>query len=195
MKKFLSTGALLLCCTAAHADPTDTISWGFSFTGFYDSVSNSFLPEEVIAGSFKGNDADGDGLLEKDELLTLVVGELDYIACAATSNAYYTCGASSFSFSPDSGLHFSVGSYGQDPEGWVGGGRLITTGDQHYTYEFNPTTTTERHLYWTSDTRLSMMSQAPEPHTWAMLAAGLLGLTWRSRRVSAHRPRVSSQEI
>jgi hypothetical protein len=189
MKKLLSTGALLLCCTAAHAAPAapassaaDTISWGFSFSGFYDSVSGSFLPDEVIAGSFKGNDLDSDGLLEQNELLSLVVGELDYIACAATSNAYYQCGATSFSFSPDSGLHFSVGSYGSDPEGWVGGGRLITTGDQHYAYEFNPGATTERHLYWTSDTRLTMMSQAPEPHTWAMLAAGLLGLTWRARR-------------
>lgn len=187
MKKFLSTGALLLCCTAAYADiayanPSDTISWGFSFSGFYDSVSNSFLPEEVITGSFKGHDLDSDGLLEKDELLSLVVGELDYIACAAGSNAYYTCGASGFSFSQDAGLHFSVGSYGQDPEGWVGGGRLITTGDQHYAYEFNPNTTAERHLYWTSDTRLTMMSQAPEPSTWAMLAAGLAGLGWRARR-------------
>ncbi|MCC2954037.1 PEP-CTERM sorting domain-containing protein [Massilia sp. IC2-477] len=181
MKKLLSTGALLLCCTAAHADPTESISWGFSFNGFYDSVSDSFLPDEIISGSFKGNDLDSDGVLEKGELLSLVVGELDYIACASTSNDYYQCGASSFAFSPDAGLHFSVGSYGQDPEGWVGGGRLITTGDQHYAYDFNPNMTTERHLYWTSDTRLSMMSQAPEPHTWAMLAAGLLGLTWRVR--------------
>ena len=133
MKKLLSTGALLLCCTAAHADvayadPSDTISWGFSFNGFYDSVSNSFLPEEVISGSFKGHDLDSNGLLEKDELLSLVVGELDYIACAAGSNAFYQCGATSFSFSQDAGLHFSVGSYGQDPEGWVGGGRLMNDG-------------------------------------------------------------------
>ncbi len=179
MKKLFSTGALLLCCTAAHADP---ISWGFSFNGFYDSVSNSFLPDETISGSFKGNDLDGDGTLRKDELLSLVVGELDYVACAPTSNAYYFCGATGFSFSPDGGLHFAVGSYGSDPEGWVGGGRLITTGDQHYAYEFNPATTTERHLYWTSETQLTMMSQAPEPHAWLMLVAGLVGLGWRVQR-------------
>lgn len=179
MNKLFSTGALLLCCTAAHADP---ISWGFSFNGFFDSMSNSFLPDEIIAGSFKGNDLDGDGILEKEELLSLVVGELDYVACAPTSNAQYFCGATGFSFSPDTGLHFSVGSYGSDPEGWVGGGRLITTGDQHYAYEFNPGTTTERHLYWTSETTLTMMSQAPEPHTWLMLGAGLLAMGWRARR-------------
>ena len=199
MKKLLSTGALLLCCSAAHADPiaapapastpAASFAWGFSFNGFYDSVSDSFLPQEVISGSFRGEDRDADGLLERDELVSLVIGELDYVACAAASNAYYQCGATSFTFSQDAGLHFSVGSYGSDPEGWVGGGRLITTGDQHYAYDFNPGMTTERHLYWTSDTQLSMNSismaaAVPEPSTWTMLALGLLGLGWRARRAS-----------
>ena len=184
MKKLLPSAALALCCTAAHAAP---ISWGFSFSGFYDSVSASFLPQEVISGSFQGMDLNADGLLAKDELVSLVVGELDYIGCAAASNAYYQCGATSFSFSQDSGLNFSVGSYGSDPEGWVGGGRLITTGDQHYAYEFNPGMTLDRHLYWTSETRLSMtsmMAAVPEPQTWTMLGLGLIGLAWRMRRTT-----------
>ena len=179
MKKLLTPGARLRGCAAAPADP---ISWGFSFAGFYDQEADAFLTDETINGSFKGNDLDSDGLLEKDELLALVVGETDYIACAAGSNAWYTCGATAFSFSPDAGLSFAVGSYGSDPEGWVGGGRLITTGDLHYAYDFNPGGTHERHLYWTSDTRLTLISQAPEPGAWAMLGVGLLGLAWRTRR-------------
>lgn len=185
MKKLLTAGALFLGCAAAHAAP---ISWGFSFTGFYDQEAGIFLTDERITGSFKGNDLDADGLLEKEELLALVVGEIDYIACAASSNAYYQCGATAFSFSPDAGLNFSAGSYGSDPEGWVGGGRLITVGDMHYAYDYNPGGTHERHLLWTSDTRLTIMSQAPEPGTWAMLAAGLAGIAWRVRRQAAKSP-------
>lgn len=179
MKKLLTTGALLLSCACAHASP---ISWGFSYTGFFDEEAGQFLTDATIHGSFKGNDLNRDGILAKDELLSLVIGELDYIACAAGSNAYYQCGATSFSFSPDAGLHFAVGSYGNDPEGWVGGGSLITTGDQHYAYDYNPYNTHERHLRWTADTQLTMMSQAPEPATWAMFAAGLVAVGWRARR-------------
>lgn len=182
MKKLLTTGALLLSCASVHASP---VSWGFSYSGFFDQEAGLFLTDETIHGSFKGNDLNGDGLLAKDELLSLVIGELDYIACAAGSNPWYQCGATAFSFSPDAGLHFAVGTYGSDPEGWVGGGRLITTGDQHYAYEYNPYATTERHLLWTSQTQLTMMSQAPEPATWAMMVAGLLALGWRARRASA----------
>lgn len=182
MKKLLSTGALLLGCACAHAAP---VSWGFTYAGFYDHEAGVFLSDESISGSFKGDDLDADGLLEKDELFSLVVGELDYIACAANSNQYYQCGATAFSFSPDSGLNFSVGSYGSDPEGWVGGGRLITVGDMHYAYDFNPGGVQERHLYWTSDTRLTMMSQAPEPATWAMMGLGILGIGLRLRRQEA----------
>ncbi|WP_020656738.1 PEP-CTERM sorting domain-containing protein [Massilia niastensis] len=182
MKKLFTAGALLLGCAAAHADP---ISWGFSFSGFYDKEADVFLTGEAITGSFKGNDLDRDGLLEKDELLALVIGEMDYVACAAGSNAWYQCGATAFSFSTDAGLSFSVGSYGSDPEGWVGGGKLITVGDMHYAYDYNPGGTAERHLYWTSDTHLTMISQVPEPATWAMFGAGLLALTWSMRRQRA----------
>lgn len=179
MKKLLTTGALLLGCTCAHASP---ISWDFSYTGFFDREANTFLADEAIHGSFRGNDLNGNGLLEKGELLSLVIGGLDYIACAGGSNAHYQCGATGFSFSPEAGLQFAVGSYGSDPEGWRGGGYLITSGEQIYSYDFDPSGTRERHLMWTADTRLTMIPHAPEPTTWAMLATGLLVLGWRARR-------------
>ena len=196
MKKLLTTGALLLGCAAAQASPISSstsspmsspMSWGFSFAGFFDREAGVFLTDETISGSFTGDDSNANGLLEKNELSSLVVGETDYIACAASSNPYYQCGATAFSFSLADGLNFAVGSYGNDPEGWVGGGRLITTGDMHYAYDFNPGGTHERHLMWTSDTVLTMNAKAmivqvPEPGTWAMMGLGLAGLGWQLRR-------------
>jgi MYXO-CTERM domain-containing protein len=140
-----------------------------------------------IAGSFTGSDLDADGILEIGELTSLTIGSMDYIACAAGSNTYYHCGADSFTFSTARGLSFSLGEYGSDPEGWNSGGHLIETGKLSYEYQITPYNTTERHLLWTGNTVLSMMSASPvspvpEAPGWAMLAAGLgaVGL-WRRR--------------
>jgi hypothetical protein len=186
MKKLLTTGALLLCCASAHASP---ISWGFSYRGFFDREANQFIADETIHGAFTGDDLNSNGLLELRELQSLVIGELDYIACAPGSNAYYQCGATAFSFSADAGLNFAVGSYGADPEGWVGGGRLITTGEQQYDYDYYPNSMRERHLMWTADTQLTMrstsmatVSDVPEPATLLMFASGLAAIGWGARR-------------
>lgn len=181
MKKLLTAGALLLSCAGAHAT---LLSWHFSYTGFFDQKADQFLADATIRGSFQGNDLNGDGVLARDELLSLVVDDLDYVACAGSSNAWYQCGASAFSFAPDGGLHFAVGSHGSDPEGWVGGGRLITTGEQQYVYDFNPYGSSERSLLWTDATRLDMVSQVPEPASWALMAVGLAGIGGRMRRRS-----------
>lgn len=172
MKHFLPA-ALLFAGVAAHAQPTH---WTFSYTGFYDREAAQFLPEMTLSGSFAGTDADADGVLERDELTSLTIGTRDYVACGASSNATYHCGADSFTFSPESGLSFSAGEYGGDPEGWVGSGHLVTSGQSLYDYQFNPNTTTEHHLDWTAATNFSMMSAVPEPAPYAMLVAGLAGL-------------------
>jgi hypothetical protein len=178
MKHILSA-ALLLASVAAHAQSSH---WTFTYTGFYDREAAAFLPDATLSGSFSGVDADGDGALERDELSSLTIGAMDYVACAAGSNATYHCGADSFRFSPDSGLSFSVGEYGGDPEGWVGSGHLVTTGDALVDYQFNPNISTERHLDWTAATRLDLLSPVPEPAPYAMLAAGLAGIGLYRRR-------------
>jgi predicted porin len=172
MKHILSA-ALLIASAAAHAQSSH---WTFNYTGFYDREAAVFLPDMTLSGSFTGVDANQDGVLERGELTSLTIGEMDYVACGANSNATYHCGADSFQFSPDSGLSFSVGEYGGDPEGWVGSGHIVTTGDALYDYQFNPNTSTEHHLDWNQATTLSMVSVVPEPASFAMLAAGLAGI-------------------
>jgi MYXO-CTERM domain-containing protein len=182
-------GAVLLTSTAAHAQ---SAHWTFSYTGFYDYEAQVFLPDQRLEGSFDGNDANGDGILERSELTSLLVGSKDYVACAASSNANYHCGADSFSFSAGHGLAFSLGEYGSDPEGWVQGGHLITTGEMDYEYRFDPATSSEHHLYWTEATALNMVSAlpsgpvsvpaVPEVPIWAMLLVGVGGIgLWRRR--------------
>jgi MYXO-CTERM domain-containing protein len=184
MKHLLSATALLLGSALAHAQ---SAHWTFTYTGFYDQEAAAFLPDMQIAGSFTGIDLNTDGILEIGELSSLTIGSMDYIACAASSNAYYHCGADSFVFSPNQGLSFSLGEYGSDPEGWNSGGHLIESGKLSYDYQITPYNTAEHHLVWTGNTVLSMMSASPvspvpEAPAWAMLAAGLgaAGL-WRRR--------------
>jgi len=157
MKLLLSAGALLLSCATAHALATPTpVSWTFSYTGFYDQDAGAFRPELALSGSFSGSDADGDGLLEHGELATLLIGGTDYVACRSASNASYSCGADSFLFSPGGGLSFSLGAFGSDPEGWVGGGHLIESGNMRHDYAFNPGGSEDHYLYWTRSTRLQL---------------------------------------
>jgi MYXO-CTERM domain-containing protein len=185
MKHLFTATALLFGSALAQAQ---SAHWTFTYTGFYDQEAAAFLPGLQITGSFTGTDLDGDGLLEREELASLTIGSMDYVACAAGSNAYYHCGAESFAFSPGRGLSFSVGEYGSDPEGWNSGGHLLESGKLSYDYRITPYNTAEHHLLWTEHTLLNMVSASavtpvPEAPTWAMLAAGLgaVGL-WRRRR-------------
>jgi hypothetical protein len=195
MKSLLSAGALLLSCTLAQAQSAD---WTFSYTGFYDREAALFLPGAQLQGSFTGTDANGDGVLERGELTSLIVGGTDYIACAGTSSAYAYCGADSFRFSKTAGLAFAVGQYGSDSEGWVSGGHLITSGQMDYTYHYDPSTSSEHHLLWTGATQLTLTDNStlgsvgaiqlgalpavPEAPGWAMLLGGLGAFHFLRRR-------------
>lgn len=189
MKHLISAGALLVCSAFAQAQTTN---WTFSYVGFYDREAATFLSDMRIEGSFTGVDANLDGVLDRSELTSLLVGTRDYVTCGGASLPGNYCGADSFHFSTSDGLSFSLGEYGGDPEGWSGGGHLIESGKMSYEYTYNPGGSYEHHLDWTDATTLNMASVAPsiitsvpEPGEWAMLAAGLVGLgAWSRRRRS-----------
>jgi len=181
MKSLFCTCALLTCSTLAHAQ---SIHWTFSYTGFYDQEAALFLPDARIEGSFAGTDANGDGVLERNELSALLVGTTDYVACTR-QDAYSYCGADRFRFAPGAGLSFNLGQYGRDPEGFSGGGYLVTTGEMSYEYRYDPYASVERHLHWTDGTVLTMVSGVPEVPAWGMLVVRLVGM-WAAGRSGAH---------
>jgi hypothetical protein len=165
-------------CHAAAAGET----WTFTYTGFLDNTDNTFLPDHQMLGSFTGYDDDRDGIVERTEITSLILNGQDFVACEASSNEYYSCGAELFSYSVTAGLSFSAGESGRDPEGWVGAGHYFISGDGEYRYSYRPGHD-ESHAYlWTPQTGFSINSPSPEPGTWAMLGVGLLVTAWAARR-------------
>lgn len=200
MKHRLIAGALLLGSALGSASAAaQPIHWNFSYTGFYDREAATFLDGQQLRGTFAGDDANDDGTLDLAELTSLLIDGTDYAACATGAPGAY-CGTDRFAYSADGGLSFSLGSYGGDPEGLAGGGRLIATGDMDYAYRYDPTTNSERHLLWTDATRLVMqdavltaaaVGTVPEAPPWALLllGAGAMGGLQRLQRLLAARRR------
>jgi hypothetical protein len=62
MFKTVAFAALLAASSAASAA---TSTWTFTYTGFYDDSSLSFIDDRTISGTFTGNDANLDGVVDK----------------------------------------------------------------------------------------------------------------------------------
>ncbi|WEF35448.1 PEP-CTERM sorting domain-containing protein [Pseudoduganella chitinolytica] len=183
MLRHLCAALLAGACAAAQAGDT----WTFTYTGFHDTGDDVFLPDHQLHGSFTGADGNGDGILERLEITSLILNGKDFVACEPDSNLYYRCGAEAFSYSLAGGLSFKAGEHGSDPEGWVGGGHYYISGDGEYTYSYRPSHDEQRAWLWTDRTGLVVASPNPEPETWAMLAAGLAMTAWAARRRAPHR--------
>ncbi|WP_107141506.1 PEP-CTERM sorting domain-containing protein [Pseudoduganella armeniaca] len=181
MPRLLCATLLAASCAAAQANAT----WTFTYTGFHDTGDDVFLPDRQLHGSFTGADGNGNGILERLEITSLILNGKDFVACEPDSNDYYICGAQAFSYTLGGALSFKAGEYGSDPEGWVGGGHYFIAGDGEYMYSYRPSHDERRAWLWTDKTGLVIASPNPEPSTWAMLGGGLLVTAWAARRRGA----------
>ena len=193
MLKTAALAGLLATSFAANAAGT----WNFSYTGFLNESTGLFDADYRMAGSFAGDDANGDGYLEMTEITSFLLNDVNYISCASDSNAYYKCGADNFRYEIGGKLEFMAGTHGSDPEGMVGGVHYFEAGNREYihSYRFDDYSTTA--YLWTDQTAFNIagvtsgspLPAIPEPGTWAMLAADLLVISgaYGRRRASAAR--------
>lgn len=185
----------LLAAGAAQAEPLKPIDWAFTYTGFHatwrtthelfgTTVREEDLPAAEISGLFRGTDLDGDGILERKELTSFVLGAIDYTGCGLNPTRAMMCDFGHFSYVLDGQqLSFSSGWHGND-EFFSGWGGWVTAGEEAVDYSYNDYSESTMTLAWTGQTRLSFQQLAPvpEPATGAMAAAGLALLALRLRR-------------
>lgn len=164
----------------------ETGTWNFSYTGFFDQNAGMFDAQRQLVGSFTGDDADGDGILSRSEISSLKLNGFEYVGCESESNAYYHCGADTFSYTPGGTLEFTAGITGSDPEGLVFRGHLFLSGQQELTYHHTPGSILETAYLWRDQTQF-VITAVPEPGTWAMLATGLLLISGAALRRRSQR--------
>lgn len=200
MLKTVVLATLLAASCSANAAPT----WSFSYTGFLEENTGIFSNSYSLKGSFSGRDANHDGYLDKTEITSFFLNGMDYLGCAASSNAYYTCGTDNFLYKLNGKLEFAAGVGSTDPEGYVGGGHYFISGDREFDYRITPSSFSQNAYLWTDQTTFSIKKGAPfmpyslaapamalavpEPGTWAMLGAGLLVVAGAARRRRAVLP-------
>lgn len=165
--------ATLLCITAASSN-AGPMTWQFTYTGFFDELAGHFAPEHVLSGEFTGEDRNGDGAIDFDELDTMLIyGERNYKGCQGSESPYYACGVGPFHFGPGNDLSFSLGEEFHDRPRLRGRGHTIDTGDRDWSYDIvNGVEVPFRFYRWTPATTLQV-TVVPEPGGWAMLAGGL----------------------
>lgn len=193
MRRILLLALLAGSAWAAHAEP---VNRAFTYTGFYASQTTThrfegtthtegFLPDAQITGAFSGNDEDGDGILELDELSSLVADDTQYLWCVQNPSPYGRCSIGHFSYDLGSQALSFAGSWNGNDEFFSGWGGAISTGASATFYSYSDFAESTRTYTWTDATRLSFTQlppPVPEPAMGAMALGGLVLLAWRRRR-------------
>lgn len=149
-------------------------TWDYSYRGFYDPATASYLPDAVLTGTFTGNDDDGNGVIALDELTDFATDGADFFGDFCTIPLGVRCTVKSFSYRLTGELAYSTEWQYQD-EGIF---QIISTvtGGSHTEFSVFPNGETgSRVLEWTDETMFSITPPPiPEPSMAAMSIAGLL---------------------
>lgn len=180
-----ATTALVLALAAASSSAA---KYQFTYTGLWADLGwrddqDGFQPDWVMSGAFEGEDTNGDGSLQAQELTDFyyslprgvlssgmhVIGpDMDPWECPS-------CRIESFEYTPGGTLEFVA---------IVGGYRTNHTITSNFTYgQFY---TDWWYLGRTLETVVNVTS-VPEPGTASMFLAGMLGLAYLSKRNAARK--------
>lgn len=161
---------LILSGVAGAAD------WRFRFQGFLDGDTGIFLPDVRLEGNFSGNDGDGNGVIDMDELTGFTLAGHEYVHpnCSDPSSGFY-CNLDAFSYRLNGRMTFDATEAYYDVIGYANRyraeDRIVSIvygfGGEEYT----------RVQYWTSQTTFTITPPlVPEPSMASLAVIGLIAL-------------------
>lgn len=178
--RMIGAAALAACAAAAQAGP---IEFQFSYTGFYDKVSDRFDPAALIAGSFIADDLNRDGLFAKEELISFKHnGSNDYIGCGVGDQYYWKCTIDRFGYRVGGPLKFATTWSITDVSYQVSSATI--TGEE-YVYNYRSGNVVDnRGWLWTGQTAFAIkaLNPVPEPFSLALVALGAAAMGAARRR-------------
>ncbi|MQA19916.1 PEP-CTERM sorting domain-containing protein [Rugamonas rivuli] len=174
LKKILAIAFAAATCASATATP---VTYNFSYVGAglnepY-SGPDRWISDYRIAGSFSGEDKDHNGVISETEVSSLKIEgtDIDNTEYIQQSNCH--CSMELFSFKLKEQNLFFAASY----TSWRGVYSLITNTAVHI-----PTDPPNYSTYYFTPDTIYTLTAVPEPSTYAMMGAGLLGLAIAQRR-------------
>lgn len=166
LKKLLTILCVAATCASAAAAP---VTYNFSYQGAvrddWGAPSTVWDATYRVEGSFRGDDKDNNGVIDKSELEWMQVGF-----------CWGNCNIDSFSYAPQGELEFSAIYVDHSTDPYYSVNQYSNLGSFEGVAMLSRTSYT-----YTADTQFTIAA-VPEPSTYAMMGAGLLGLTVVRRR-------------